>query len=89
MHSIKLSRARKMSIIGDLPATYDAMLAHLPPSLVEAAPARVIADVIDSLYRASLEAKSLHERDIIAEGAVWDAERQEMRPIAQANTPPP
>jgi len=74
--TVKLNRAQCLSSIGDFPTSYDAMLDHLPPDLIKSFTARQLAQVVDSLWRCAQASKAIHERDIVTEGIVWDADRQ-------------
>lgn len=81
-HSIKVNRALRLSTIGAHPLSTDAMLAHIPPSIIETATARAIADLLDSLWRACQASKAIASRDACSEGAIWDARRQTLRETA-------
>lgn len=81
-HAIKIDRARKLSATGAYPATFGAMLAHVSPAVIEAAPARLLATIIDDLARASTAAKEIAIREAIDEGVVWDGQHQVLREIA-------
>lgn len=81
-HEIKLGRARRISAIGQHPATYAAISRHLPDTLIARASAKEIAAVIDALYACAQEAKAIAAHDIISEGYVWDSRTQRHRELA-------
>ncbi len=80
--SIKVERARKLSEVGRYPATYAAVLASLSPEVVAALSSRLLARLLDDVWASWKETKRLHEADIVAEGAVWDAGGRRLRGIA-------
>lgn len=82
MHTIKLARARRLSSTGNYPATYDALMEHLPPCVISKLTAREIATMMDALYSATAEAKALQDRANCDQGAVWDSRRQQLISLA-------
>ena len=74
-HQIKINRAIRMADTGRYPSTCSAMLAHIPDDVIAECPARIIAQLLDSMWAACREAKRIKERDILQEGAIWDGTR--------------
>lgn len=81
-HTIKLNRARQISGIGLYPATYAAIVRHVPDAVVASGSAAMIAAVVDALHACAQEAKGVALRDAVADGVVWDAGQQRHREIA-------
>ncbi|RWR28867.1 hypothetical protein D2T31_12200 [Sinirhodobacter populi] len=79
-NQIKVNRAIKMSEIGAHAESAAAMLLAIPESVVEALPARLIAQLLDANWTLAQQSKAIAERDAISEGAIWDGRR--MREIA-------
>ena len=77
-HSIKINRAVKLSSIGKYPTSCSAMLGHVPQTLIDRLTAAELAEVLDSLWSCAQKSKAIHERDIVAEGAVWDAKSERL-----------
>lgn len=82
MSDLKISRARKLSKIGDCHGTFAAMASHVSVTVADAVSSRTLATIIDDLYDASQAAKAIAVTDAIAEGAVWDARQERHRNIA-------
>lgn len=79
---IKLNRARRLSEVGRYPQTYEAVLGSLSPEVVAALNARLLAKLLDDVWTSWKETRRIHEADIVAEGAVWDAGGERLREIA-------
>lgn len=82
MSRIKIERARRLSSTGNYPATFDAMLGHVSPTVIASVTGITLAHIIDDLYDASQAAKTIANREAVDEGAVWDANQQRHREIA-------
>jgi len=81
-NSIRVKRALALSQIGAYPGSAQAMLNAIPPAVVAALPARLIAELLDANWRLAQEAKAIAEKDAIQEGAVWDATTVRHREVA-------
>jgi hypothetical protein len=71
--TIKISRAKKLSRIGVFHTSFDACLTRIPPAVVTALSAQLLADLVDAIWAACQDAEDRTEREAIADGAVWDA----------------
>jgi hypothetical protein len=80
--SIKIERAAKLSSAGQYPATFSALLDHLPQALVDSMTSRQLAAAIDALYACAETSKALAAREAIDNGFIWDARKQRSRGIA-------
>lgn len=80
MHAIKVNRALGMCQF--LPKAQAEILSSLPPTLVEALTARQLAEVMQSLNRHWHKAAAWKEKEILAEGAIWDGRAEKLREIA-------
>lgn len=80
--SIKIERAVKLSKIGAYPATFSALLAHVPQTLVDTMTSRQLAATLDALFACAQESKALAAREAIQNGFVWDARQNRSRDIA-------
>jgi hypothetical protein len=78
MHYIKIDRARKLADVGRYNRSCEAMLAHVPPALIDRLTSAELAMVLDALWSCAQKSKGIAERDIVAEGAVWDATSQRL-----------
>ena len=79
---VKISRASKMSAIGNCPGSYAAMLDAVPAAVLDALSSRQIATLVDAVWRACEQSKSIAIAAAVDEGAVWDARSQKFREIA-------
>ena len=79
--SIKIERARKLSLTGNYPASFGAMLAAIPASIVDALTSRQLAELIDANWTLAQASKAIANREALAEGAVWDARAQAFRSL--------
>jgi len=78
MHQIKIGRAIKLASIGRYHRSCDAMLKHVQPELIDRLTAGELAMVLDALWACAQKSKGIAEREIVAEGAVWDATSQRL-----------
>lgn len=76
--TIKISRAYNKADVGKHPASRDAMMMHLPTALVATMTSAQLAGVLDALWSCAQQSKSIAEREIVSEGAVWDAKSQRL-----------
>ena len=74
--SIKATRARKLSIIGDCPGSFDAMIQAIPDAVFDGLTSRQIALLVDANWRLAGASKAIAARSAIAEGGVWDVRRE-------------
>ena len=81
-HAIKINRAARLAAIGGYRQSFAAMLDAIPSSLVSALTAQQLADLIDANWRLAGASKKIAEDDIIANGFVWDHQRDRAREIA-------
>lgn len=79
-NTIKVNRALKLCDIGAHQVSAAAMLDAIPDAIIEALPARMIAQLIDANWALAQDAKAIAVRDAIEDGAVWDGHK--MREIA-------
>lgn len=77
-HSIKLNRACGLSRVGVYPHTASSIIDAIPPDIVAALPARLLASLIDTIWARQIATKARHERDLIDEGYIWDSTRGRM-----------
>lgn len=82
-HTRKVNRALRLSAIGAHPASASAMLSAIPADVIDALPARLIAQMLDANWRLASTSKAIAARDAITEGGVWDEVRGVMREFAQ------
>lgn len=68
---------------GRCPATFEAMLAHVPADIRAALTGAQIGRMIDALAAACDQSKAIANRDACDEGAIWDAQRSTLREIAR------
>lgn len=80
--TIKINRARKLSVIGNTPGSFYAMIERIPATVTGAITSRQLADMVDAMWAACQEAKALAAKEAIDQGAVWDARSQRLRGIA-------
>ena len=78
MHTIKIKRALRLSTIGSCHYSAMAMLDAIPETVVAALTSAQIAELIDANWRLAQASKAIAEREIVAEGAVWDARTERM-----------
>lgn len=83
MHTIKIKRALKLSTIGSCHGSAHAMLAAIPQSVVTSLTSKQLAELIDANWRLAVASKVIAERDIVNEGAVWDARSQRLIELHQ------
>lgn len=81
-HSRKVNKAVKMSNIGEHPESVAAMLRAIPADVIDALPARLIAQLIDANWRLAGASKAIAAAEAIQEGCVWDAQQGRHRDIA-------
>ncbi len=79
---IKINRAMRLADISANPGSASDMLGLIPAEVVEALTAKQLATMLDAMWAACQRSKAIAARDAIAEGAIWDAGRQQLRPIA-------
>lgn len=82
MHTIKINRALAGAAIGRNPGSALDMLAAIPATVIDALPARLLAELLDANWSLAQASKALAHTDACAEGAIWDARRQQLREIA-------
>lgn len=58
------------------------MLDAIPAEVVAALTSRQLAALLDAMWQTACASKALANREAIAEGAIWDARRGQMREIA-------
>lgn len=83
MHDIKVNRALRLSKTGRYPASANAMLAHVPEAVIATIPGQQLAELIDAMWDCAQASKALAAREILAEGAIWDGQRQRLREIGR------
>lgn len=81
-HSRKINRAIKMCSISAHPESVSAMLRAIPDEVIEALPARLIAQLIDANWQLAGASKAIAAADAIREGCVWDAQQGRHRDLA-------
>ena len=81
-HTIKISRALRIAAVGRFPGSASAMLDRIPASAIVALPSKQLAAILDAMWGACQESKSLAVADAISEGAIWDARHQRLIEIA-------
>ena len=82
MNQIKIAKARKKSSIGSGPMTWRVHLEAVPRSVVARLTSTELAELIDAMRSLTQATKAFHEREIVDEGAIWDARQQRLREIA-------
>ena len=82
MNHIKIEKARKKSSIGSGPMTWRAHLDAVPPSVIARLTSSELAELLDAMRRLTEATKAFHEREIVDEGAIWDARQRRLREIA-------
>lgn len=82
MSTIKINRALKLAAIGTNPGSAADMLAAIPADVIEALPARLLAELLDANWSLACRSKSLADAAACDEGAVWDARHQRLRAVA-------
>lgn len=82
MSSVKVKRALGKAVIGDCRGSAGAMLAHIPDSIIAQVNSSALAELVDAMWRACQQSKSLAAAEIIADGTVWDARAGRLREIA-------
>jgi len=82
VNHIKIEKGRKKSSIGSGPMTWRVHLDAVPPSVVGRLTSTELAELIDSMRGLTEATKAFHEREIVDEGAIWDARQQRLREIA-------
>ncbi|NBN63087.1 hypothetical protein [Pannonibacter tanglangensis] len=80
--SIKITRAAKLSRIGDTPRSFAAMAQYLPDSVIKSLTSVQLAEMIDALWTCAGDAKAIAAREAIEAGCVWDAKRNMSRDLA-------
>lgn len=81
--TIKINRACRLADVGRYPRSCAEVLAVIPEATIKALASRQLAQLMDAVWRSWQRCKALHERDIVAEGAVWDACRGVMVNLGQ------
>lgn len=81
-HSRKVNKAVAMCSIGTHRESATAMLRAIPADVIDALPARLIAQLIDANWRLAGASKAIAAAEAIQEGCVWDAQQGRHRDIA-------
>lgn len=81
-HARKVNRALALSGIGAHPQSASAMLSAIPDEVIDALPARLIAQILDANWTLAESSKAIAEREAVQQGCVWDAKAQRHRDIA-------
>lgn len=81
MSQVKINRAMKMARIGSNPGSASDMLAAIPASTIAGLTARQLAELLDAMWSLAQASKAIAARDACAEGAIWDAQAQQMREL--------
>jgi hypothetical protein len=75
MNAIKIKRAARLAKIGPCPDSFQAVIETIGPEVVAALSARQIADLADRIWASWQTTKAIHERDILAEGAIFNGDK--------------
>lgn len=84
-HSIKITRAQNLARIGNYPASFNAMLRHVPHPVIDQCSARIVSEILDALWVACQDAKAIAESEACDAGYVWDQRNKQMRDLSPAN----
>jgi hypothetical protein len=81
-HQVKIERARRLSTIGQYPASFSAVIEAINEDAIAALPSKTLAKLVDSIWRSWGDTKALAEREAIADGGVWDTRHNVFRGLA-------
>lgn len=82
MSQIKITRARRLAIIGNCPGSFAAMVEAIPAAAIAALSSKAIAAVVDANWQLASASKAIAARDAISEGGVWDSREECFRALA-------
>ena len=82
-HSRKINRAARLAETGCYPGTFLAMFYAIPAATVAALTAAQLAELIDSTAALADNSKAISAREIISDGGVWDAQKNQFRELAR------
>jgi hypothetical protein len=82
--SIKYLRARKMSVIGSCPGSFDAMWAAIPAPARAQLSGHQMAALVDGLWQLASASKRLADIETISNGFVWDYNQSHVRDLREA-----
>ncbi len=80
--TIKLNRARSLSLIGGHPRTFDAFVESIPASVVGTLSAAQLAALLDAMHQFSQKSKQLAEQEALSNGGIWDDSSGTFRELA-------
>ena len=79
-----VSRIQKAAKTGQLPHTFRAVLETVPPGIIDRLTVQEGALLIDSIYNSWQTTKRLYAAEILAEGAIYDPDREIMLELSEA-----
>ena len=79
--TIKYERAKSLASTGVCHQTYYALSDHMPRAVYDALPARLVAEMMDGLFKLAQESKAIHAQEVIAEAGIWDNSLKRFRPL--------
>lgn len=80
----KIEQAQKFSKIGILGDTFRAALDVIPGEILSLLTANETACLIDSIVESWSRTKAMHEKDIIAEGMIYDIDKNVVLELSEA-----
>ena len=81
-HTIKINKALQKSQIGAFNESAGAMLEYVPKAALSQLNSDALANVLDALWTACQDAKSIQEKECCDQGYIWDWNKKKMRDIA-------
>ncbi len=77
MSQIKINRALLKAKIGSYPSSASAMLDYVPLSVRDTLTSSQLAEMLDALWEACQAAKAIANREVVSDGAVWNARNEQ------------
>lgn len=83
--TIKNTRARKLSKIGNYPSTFAAISGFIPDDVWQKLSSKEIASLIDAMQDLAQNSKALEVKEILENGGIWDDSINQFRELAPKN----